>query len=270
MAAADRRARLEVAMAAAREAGRILAERFHRKRTVAHKGAIDLVTDADTAAEEAILRVIRERFPDHAILAEESGAQGTSDIRWIVDPLDGTTNYAHGVPQFAVTIGCEAEGVVDVGVIYDPMRDELFWAVRGEGAFLNGEPIGVSSTARLEDAILCTGFPYWIHENFEKPLALFGAYLRRVQAVRRYGAAAIDLAWLACGRFDGFFELGLEPWDVAAGVLLIEEAGGVVTHLDGSPMRLDGGQILAAPPRLHPALLEIAREIGPVPLGPAR
>lgn len=266
--AADERERLQLAEAAAREAGRILVERFSRERTLEHKGAIDLVTDADTAAEEAILRMIRERFPDHAILAEESGAQGESEVRWIIDPLDGTTNYAHGIPQFAVTIACEVAGRVDVGVIYDPMRDELFSAVRGQGAFRNGERIAVSRIERVGDAVLCTGFPYWIHQEYEGPLALFGAYLRRAQAVRRFGAAAIDLAWIACGRFDGFFELGLKPWDVAAGVLLIEEAGGKVSHLDGSPMRLDGGQILTAPPVLHAELLEIAREVGPVRLGP--
>ncbi len=261
MSANERR---KVAEVAAREAGRVLVERFPKERVVEHKGAIDLLTDADTAAERAVLDVIRGHFPDHAILAEESGAQGESKHRWIIDPLDGTTNYAHSVPQFAVSIACETEGKVDVGVIYDPMRDELFSATRGGGAFRNGEPISVSRTEQLGDALLCTGFPYWIHQEYKGPLALFEAFLRRARGVRRFGAAAIDLAWIACGRFDGFFELGLKPWDVAAGALLIEEAGGRVTNLDGSPLALDGGQILAAPPVLHEVLLEVAREVGPV------
>lgn len=262
--------RLKVAEEAAREAGRILVDRFPKERVVEHKGAIDLLTDADTAAEAAVLSVIRGRFPDHAILAEESGASGESRYRWIIDPLDGTTNYAHSVPQFAVSIACEAEGVVDVGVVFDPMRGELFSATRGGGAFRNGEPISVSRAERLGDALLCTGFPYWIQEEHKGPLALFEAYLRRARGVRRFGAAAIDLAWIACGRFDGFFELGLKPWDVAAGALLIEEAGGKVTNLDGTTLALDGGQILTAPPRLHQDLLEVAREVGPIRFPGAR
>src|SRR5690606_566866 len=155
---------------------------------------------------------------------------------------------------------------VDVGVIYDPVRDELYSAILGGGARRNGEAISVSQVAELREALLCTGFPYWIHEHFEQPIALFSAFLRRAQAVRRFGAAAIDLAWIACGRFDGFFELGLEPWDVAAGSLIIREAGGVVTNLDGTPFSMEAGQILAAPPTLHAQLLEVAREVGPVRL----
>ncbi|MFO7155568.1 MAG: inositol monophosphatase family protein [Pseudomonadota bacterium] len=258
--------RLAVAEEAARRAGRVLMERFPRERKLAHKGAIDLVTDADTAAERAILETLAHHFPDHAVLAEESGVHGESRYRWIVDPLDGTTNYAHSVPQFAVSIACEADGRVDVGVIYDPVRDELYSAILGGGARRNGEAISVSQVAELREALLCTGFPYWIHEHFEQPIALFSAFLRRAQAVRRFGAAAIDLAWIACGRFDGFFELGLEPWDVAAGSLIIREAGGVVTNLDGTPFSMEAGQILAAPPTLHAQLLEVAREVGPVRL----
>lgn len=261
--------RLQVAEKAAREAGKVLMERFPKERIVEHKGKIDLLTDADTAAEEAVLGVLRGRFPDHAFLAEESGASGESKFRWIIDPLDGTTNYAHSVPQFAVSIAYENEGRVDVGVIYDPVRDELFSATRGGGAFKNGEPISVSRTEEPSEALICTGFPYWIHQEYEGPLALFEAFLRRARGVRRFGAAAIDLAWIACGRFDGFFELGLKPWDVAAGALLIEEAGGRVTNLDGSPLDLGGGRILAAPPILHGALLELAREVGPIRFPPS-
>lgn len=253
---------LQTAVRAAREAGAVLAERFSGPRRLEHKGAIDLVTDADRAAEAAALGVIREAHPDHAILAEESGASGASPFRWIVDPLDGTTNFAHYVPQFAVTVACEVEGRVEAGVIFDPMRGELFHATRGGGAWRDGERIAVSSESEVGRALLSTGFPYWIHERPDYPLRLFAAFLQRAQGVRRFGAAALDLAWLACGRYDGFFELGLKPWDVAAGALLVEEAGGVVTNLDGSPFTLDGGQILAAPPALHGGLLEIATKVG--------
>lgn len=253
---------LTTAIRAAKEAGALLAERFGKVRELRHKGAIDLVTDADTAAEAAVLEVLREAHPTHAILAEESGAQERdSRFRWIIDPLDGTTNYAHAVPQFAVTLACEVDGEVAVGVIFDPMRDEMYTAVRGGGARCNGEALAVSTCAEVSQALLSTGFPYWIQEDFEGAMALFSTFLRRAQGIRRFGSAALDLAWLASGRYDGFFELGLKPWDIAAGALLVEEAGGKVTNLDGTPLRLDAGQILAGPAQLHPELLSIAEQV---------
>lgn len=253
---------LSTATRAAKEAGKLLAERFGEVRELRHKGAIDLVTDADTAAEAAVLQVIRAAYPSHAVLAEESGAQDrASRYRWIIDPLDGTTNYAHAVPQFAVTLACEVDGEVAVGVIFDPMRDELYTATRGGGARCNGEAIAVSSCAEVSQALLSTGFPYWIQDEFEGAMALFSTFLRRAQGIRRFGSAALDLAWLAAGRYDGFFELGLKPWDIAAGALIVEEAGGRVTNLDGTPLRLDAGQILAGPAYLHSELLSIASAV---------
>lgn len=255
---------LATATEASRRAGAVLMERFHEQRHIEHKGAIDLLTDADPAAEAAALAVIRSRHPEHAILAEESGSSGRhSAVRWILDPLDGTTNYANDVPQFAVTVACEVDGEVVAGVILDPVRDELFSATAGGGAFRNGKAIRVSEKGKLRDALLSTGFPYWIHDRPEPALSLFGAYLGEARGIRRFGAAALDLAWVACGRFDGFFELGLKPWDIAAGVLIVREAGGVVTSLDDSPLALDGGQILAAAPGLHEEMHGISRRFGP-------
>ncbi|WP_373047236.1 inositol monophosphatase family protein [Vulgatibacter sp.] len=249
---------LAAALAAAEAGGAVLAERFGGERRIEHKGHIDLVTDADQAAEEAVLAVIRERFPDHAILAEEEGASGASRFRWIVDPLDGTTNYAHGIPHFCTSVACEVDGALAVGAIVDPMRDERFTAATGLGAFCNGKRLQVTDVDRLDRAVLATGFPYWVQERPEEVLALFGAFLRRAQGVRRFGAAALDLAWLAAGRYDGFFELKLKPWDVAAGVVLVREAGGVVSAFDGGPFDMKGGDTLAAGPALHPLLVPVA------------
>jgi myo-inositol-1(or 4)-monophosphatase len=253
----DRKTLLATAIYAAERAGDRLASLFGGERQIEQKGAIDWVTDADHAAEEAALSAIRERHPDHAILAEEEGGSGASPFRWIVDPLDGTTNYAHGIPHFAVSIACEVRGVVEAGVILDPIRGELFSATLGGGAQLNGAPIRVTDEGALDRAVLATGFPYWVHERPEEVLAYFGAYLRKAQGLRRFGAAALDLAWVACGRFDGFFVLKLKPWDVAAGVLIVQEAGGIVSGLRGEPFDLLDGDVLASNPQLHPALAEI-------------
>jgi len=250
---------LQGAIDAARAAGAVLAERFGGQRTVEHKGRIDLVTDADRAAEEAALGVIRTRFPDHAILAEESGASGQSKYVWIVDPLDGTSNYAHGMPHFCVSVACQVQGVLEVGVIYEPLRDELFTASRGGGARLNGQAIHPTDVGEVHRAQLGTGMPYWVQERPEPVVKLLDAFLRKAQGLRRFGSAALDLAWVACGRFDGFFELGLKPWDVAAGILIVREAGGVVTSIDGGEVDMAKGEILAAGAKLHPLLVPIAR-----------
>jgi myo-inositol-1(or 4)-monophosphatase len=250
------------AVAAAERAGAVLLQRFTQPRTVEKKGLIDLVTDADRAAEEAALAVIRGRFPGHAILAEESGAHGASGVRWLLDPLDGTTNYAHGLPHFAVSVACEVDGRLEAAAILDPCKGELFTAVHGRGAKLNGRAISVSTCDTPRDALLATGFPYWITERPAELLALFGGVLPQVQGIRRFGSAALDLAWVAAGRYEGFFELGLKAWDEAAGVLLVREAGGVVTSLPGGPFTLGAGSITAAGPALHGPLVALLQAAG--------
>ena len=244
----------------ARLAGRILKDRFLGERTIEYKGGIDLVTDADKASEEALLAFLRQRHPTHAILAEESGASaGTNHLRWLVDPLDGTTNYAHRVPHFCVSVAVEGPGGVLAGVVYDPMLDELFSAARGEGATLNGRPLRASNVATLHQALLCTGFPYDVRERPEGPVGLFNRFILRAQGMRRTGSAAMDLAYVAAGRFDGFFEFGLKPWDIAAGSLLVEEAGGVIRHVTGAPFSVLRGDVIAAAPALAPELLAEAK-----------
>ncbi|HZJ55819.1 MAG TPA: inositol monophosphatase family protein [Myxococcaceae bacterium] len=250
---------LETAVEGARRAGRVLADRFHQPRTIDFKGGIDLVTDADRASETVLLEWLRARHPDHAILSEESGASAGSIYRWIIDPLDGTTNYAHTLPHFSVTIAVEGEGGIQVGVVYDPMRDELFSAVRGRGAMLNGRPIRPSSIERLDRALLCTGFPYDVREHPEGPAGLIARFLGVAQGIRRLGSAALDLAYVASGRYDGYFEFNLKPWDVAAGALICWEAGAVASRIDGEPYDTSVVDVLAAAPRVAPALTEECR-----------
>jgi myo-inositol-1(or 4)-monophosphatase len=246
---------------AARRGGTVLSARWGQARTIAYKGGIDLVTDADTASEEALLGFLRSRFPGAAILAEESGAQGAQrGLRFVVDPLDGTTNYAHGVPHFAVNVAALDDSGIVAGATLDPIRGELFVSGRGEGAWLGAERIRPSACAELNQALLVTGFPYDIHEHHERPLRLFGEYMKRARAIRRFGSAALDLAWVACGRFDGFWEQKLKPWDVAPGILLVREAGGVVTDLAGGDRMLETGDIAAAPSELHALMLGVARD----------
>jgi myo-inositol-1(or 4)-monophosphatase len=243
----------------ARRAGALLRERFGARRTIEYKGGIDLVTDADRASEEALLEFLAARFPGAAVLAEESGASGREGAfpRFLVDPLDGTTNYAHGMPHFAVNVAAEDRAGLVAAATYDPLRDELFVAARGGGATLNGEPLGVSDHVELRRALLVTGFPYDIHQDHALPLRMFGAFLSRARAIRRLGSAALDLAWIAAGRLDGFWEMKLKPWDLAAGVLLVREAGGLATDFDGGGRILESGEIVAANPALHPRLLEV-------------
>jgi len=254
---------LNFAIQTARDAGRVLAEKFGRV-TVTHKGDIDLVTEADLAAERLIVERVRSYHPRHAVLAEEAGevvavGGGDAEYKWIVDPLDGTTNYAHGYPVFCVSIALEHRGEVVVGVVYDPLRDELFAAERGEGATLNGRRMRVSDTAELNRALLCTGFPYDVRQRAEFARH-FAAFIMSAQAVRRDGAAALDLAYVAAGRFEGFWEEGLRPWDVAAGTLLVREAGGSVTHYDGTPFRVYTPPILATNGLVHEAMMEVLQK----------
>jgi myo-inositol-1(or 4)-monophosphatase len=254
MSALDPRALRSAAQELAVQAGAILREGYGRLHHPERKGRIDLVTEYDRRSERFLLDAIRRRFPGHAILAEESGAHaagGASPVRWILDPLDGTTNFAHNYPFFGVSIAVEVDGRLRAGAVYDPVREELFAAAAGHGATLNDVPIRVSDIGRVEDGLLVTGFPYDVREHPDEPLTLFRAFLLRAQAIRRDGSATLNLCYLACGRFDGFWEAQLSPWDMAAGTLIVREAGGLVTAFDGSEFRLDGRQILASNGRVH-------------------
>ena len=255
---------LNFAIQTARDAGQILADRFGRAIQITHKGDIDIVTEADLAAERLIVERIRSYYPRHAILAEESGdshgvGDQQSEFKWVIDPLDGTTNYAHGYPCFCVSIALEYRGNLEIGVIYDPTRDEVFAAERGEGATLNGRSIRVSDVDDLNRAMLCTGFPYDVRDRGDFARH-FTNFIMSAQAVRRDGSAALDLAYVACGRFDGFWEEGLRPWDVAAGVLLIEEAGGRVSRYDGSPFDIYTPPIVTSNGLVHEAMMRVLQQ----------
>jgi myo-inositol-1(or 4)-monophosphatase len=248
---------LSVALDAARGAGRLLRDELGGTRRISHKrSVIDLVTEMDQRAERFIVERLLEAFPDHAVLAEESGAtDGRSEYRWVIDPLDGTTNYAHGLPIFAVSVALERAGVVELGVAYDPSRDECFVAQRGQGATLGGEPIRVSGVDSLDRALLVTGFPYDIRTTGETNLPEYAALSVRAQAVRRLGSAVLDLCYVACGRLDGFWEQALGPWDMAAGGLIVQEAGGRVTNVRGGPWHLEGPGVLASNGLVHDEIL---------------
>ena len=251
---------LNFASQIARDAGALLVQRLGSAK-VTTKGDINLVTEADIAAENLIIERIRSHYPQHGILAEESGeavlvSGKRSEWKWIIDPLDGTTNYAHGYPCFCVSIALEHAGELEVGVVYDPMRDEMFAAERGRGATLNDRKIHVSSVDELSQAMLCTGFPYNVRErpDFARE---FTNFTMIAQAVRRDGSAALDLAYVACGRFDGFWEDGLSPWDIAAGALLIAEARGRVTNFTDEPLDIYNEQVLATNGLIHNSMMDM-------------
>jgi myo-inositol-1(or 4)-monophosphatase len=242
----------------AREAGVVLREGYGRLHHPEHKGRIDLVTEYDRRSERVLIEGIRRRFPDHAVLAEESGEHvSNSRVRWVVDPLDGTTNFAHNYPFFCVSVGVEVDGTLAAAAVFDPVREELFAAASGAGATLNGISIRVSDIERLEDGLLVTGFPYDVREHPERSLPSFQAFLMRAQGIRRDGSAALNLCYLATGRFDGFWEGHLSAWDMAAGVLIVREAGGRVTNYAGGAFALEGRQILASNGRLHPEMISV-------------
>jgi myo-inositol-1(or 4)-monophosphatase len=240
------------------EAGALQRAKYGEEIEIAHKGEIDLVTDVDRASEAAILAVIRERFPDHDIVTEETVLERTgSRFVWFVDPLDGTTNYAHGYPFFCGSVALAVDEELVAGAVYDPIKRELFTAERGAGAHLNGRRLKTSSTERLLDSLLVTGFPYDFREDLSKSLRLFNRFMAHARAIRRDGAAALDLAYLAAGRIDGFWEERLKAWDIMAGALMVQEAGGRVTRFDGAALRLSADETLASNGPLHAAMLSV-------------
>jgi len=252
---------LQVAIAAAKEAGRIQKLHFRHFHRVEYKGDINPVSEVDKLCEKAVSQVIFDAFPDHDLLTEESLFKGKgSPWKWIVDPIDGTTNYIHGFPFFCVSIGLEVEGEVRLGVVFDPLLDELFHAESGKGAYLNGSRIAVSRTKDLDRSFLGTGFPYDIRENADFYLHFFRQFITRSFAIRRPGSAALDLCYVAAGRLDGFWELKLHPWDVAAGSLMIIEAGGKVTDFQGRPFSIYYEETLASNGLIHQEMLQITQE----------
>jgi myo-inositol-1(or 4)-monophosphatase len=243
------------------EAGRIQKKYFQKTLSIMHKGDINLVTNVDIECESRILELLKENFPDDEVISEEkTNTYAAGKSRWIVDPLDGTTNYAHGYPFFCTSIGYEVKGEMVVGVIYNPIMDELFFARKGEGSFFNGEQIRVSAIEEIKQALLVTGFPYDVATNPKNNLNHWTALMMRAQALRRDGSAGLNLSYVAAGRFDGFWETQLSPWDMAAGVLIVREAGGTVTSLAGGPFSLFGGGILASNGRIHEQMLDVIRE----------
>ncbi|MGD9974722.1 MAG: inositol monophosphatase family protein [Desulfatirhabdiaceae bacterium] len=247
-----------VAIGAAYQAGAVLRHYLGNIHHLKKKADIDLVSEADVEAEAVIIKTIHQAFPDHAIVAEESGACGsTSHYRWIVDPLDGTTNFAHQLGLFSVSIGFEENGEMAVGVVLNPVTGELFTAIAGKGAELNGNPIHTSRTTRVVESLLVTGFPYNFKEILNPVMMRMTRCLMAAQGVRRLGSAALDLCYVACGRFDGFWEQNLKPWDVAAGSIIAREAGATITNFSNHPFMVDSPELLATNGRIHDAMLEL-------------
>lgn len=251
---------LATAVEAVLRAGEIQTDRFGGVMRVDKKGIIDLVTDVDVAVERAFRQMIETRFPEHDVLGEElsgSDAPGSVGSRpcWIFDPLDGTTNYAHGLPTFCSSLALKVAGRVEIAAVFDPIRRELFTAERGGGARLNGKPLSVSSPSVLLDSLLCTGFPYDVHDTLEQVVGLFGAFVGRARAVRRLGSAALDLCYVAAGRLDGFWEQRLKPWDIAAGILIVEEAGGRASSFSGETFDLHRGEVVVSNGHIHEEMI---------------
>jgi myo-inositol-1(or 4)-monophosphatase len=252
---------LSFAILLARESGRIQKEFYRKQFSIRYKGEINIVTDVDMACEERIVSLIGTSFPGDVIISEEKeNSFLLPGNRWIIDPLDGTTNYAHGYPFFCTSVAYETNGEVSVGVVYSPIFDELFYAVKGEGAFLNGEPVRVSTVGTMKQALLSTGFPYDLATNERNNISNFLRFLYEAQAIRRDGSAALNLSYVACGRFDGHWELKLNPWDLAAGVLIVREAGGTVTDLEGGAFGIFQGDILASNGLIHGPMANVLRE----------
>ncbi len=249
---------LDVARKAALEAGDLLKGYLGKVGEVEYKAKNSLVTEADRVAEDLIIKMIKEAYPAHGILAEESGIQGQgSNYLWIIDPLDGTTNFAHTYPFFSVSIALEIDGEVKIGLIYDPIKDEMFVGERGRGARMNDKKIVVSGALKVEESNLCTGFIHTADWMVEENLTHFANFIRGARAVRRDGSAALDLCYVACGRYDGFWELGLNPWDTAAGYLIVEEAGGRVTKFGGEEYNINDQEIIATNGKIHEEMMNM-------------
>lgn len=253
----------KTALDAAQAAGLLLKKNIYKPHAIEFKGVIDIVTEMDKKAEGLIMKIIKDKFPDHGILTEESQEQKTgSEYRWIIDPLDGTTNYSHGYPVFCVSVALERDGEIIMGVVYDPMLDELFTAEKGRGAYLHKKKIRVSRIAGLSRSLLATGFPYDVRTSQENNMNHFANFAVRAQAIRRAGSAALDMCYVACGRFDGFWELKLKPWDTAAAALIIQEAGGTATDFKGSPFSLYSGETLASNGLIHEEMIKVLQGKG--------
>lgn len=251
---------VNIATDAARRASKIILRAVDHidSISISEKNPHDYVTEIDKAAEQEIINSLRKVYPDHQIIAEESGVlAGNEETTWIIDPLDGTRNFIHGFPHFAISIAFQSKGKIEHGVIYDPLRNELFSASRGEGARLNDKKIRVSSQKKLEDALIGTGFPFRLPQHLKTYLSLFEALLPQTGDMRRAGSAALDLAYVAAGRLDGFFEIGLQPWDIAAGVLLIREAGGLISDFDGKENYLASGNVISGNPKVFKGLIQV-------------
>jgi len=255
---------LNAAWQAASAAGEIIRASWHQLRSIDYKGPIDLVTSVDRAAEQSIVELLQREFPEHSILAEEETeiTANARQYRWIIDPLDGTTNFAHGYPQVSVSIALELRKQIIVGLVYDPLRRECFRAAKGQGATLNGAAIRISSVRELDKALLATGFPYDLRENADLYLSFFKAFLTRCQGIRRAGSAALDLCYVASGRLDGFWELKLKPWDIAAGALIVAEAGGSLGDFSGKEFSIWGNETLASNGIIHDEMVSVLDTVG--------
>jgi myo-inositol-1(or 4)-monophosphatase len=248
----------KTALKAAMEAGDILRRNFGKRHKISYKGEIDLITEIDLRSEQRITKILKKEYPDHDILAEEGeGLNRKAEYRWIIDPLDGTTNYAHGFPFFSVSIALEKKEMIILGVVYDPLREEVFFAQQGKGADLNKKRINVSKTKRLSEALLATGFAYDVRISPENNLDHFSNFILSAQGIRRAGSAALDLCYVASGRFDGFWEMKLKPWDMAAGYLIVKEAGGEVTDFEGGTFNIFSREILASNGRIHEEMVKV-------------
>jgi myo-inositol-1(or 4)-monophosphatase len=254
---------LAVAWEAANSAGALIRENWQRPTEIKYKGPIDLVTSVDRDSERCIVEILQRNFPGHSILAEEQAelVVAKSRYRWIVDPLDGTTNFAHGYPHFCISIALEVDGDVLLGLVYDPIREECFRAVQGQPATLNGNPIQVSDVNELDKSLLVTGFPYDRRQNADQYLSFFKAFMTRSQGIRRDGSAALDLCYVACGRVDGYWEFKLRPWDIAAGALIVVQAGGKLTDLSGNPFSIRGNETLATNTAIHAEMVAVAKTL---------